>query len=149
MKVVRLSMGILGLAALSVAIWLWHAGEQTKVWPSVIGHADSAYVASLGSGPIDAVNVAPANIPVVTYSYQVDGQLHTGSRLAIWDLPYKNLGSGSAALEMLTADPMQVFYDPSRPRNSVLIVGPPIGAITQFSGCCASIARPGTLPTSV
>jgi hypothetical protein len=133
MKVVRLSVGMLGLAALCAALWLWHAGEQTKAWPSVVGHADSAYVASLGSGPIDTVNVAPVNLPVVTYFYQVDGQRHTGTRLAIWDLPYKTLGGGRAALERVTADPMQVFYDPNKPSESVLIVGPPVGAITQFS----------------
>ena len=95
------------------------AVKASKSWPSVSGrvvHTSCREEVIKGEESETTVYV-----PLIQYEYQVGGQTHRGTRIALSE---ENCASSEQAFELLGAfpagHPVTVFYDPAKPGDAVL-----------------------------
>jgi hypothetical protein len=89
--------------------------NAVQTWSSAMGTVMTSYLERRRSGS----NGGSTNYPVVQYSYQVNGQIYQGSRIA----PGMQVG-GSGAGKVVERYPagaqVMVFYNPQDPSDAVL-----------------------------
>lgn len=83
-------------------------------WPQVMGRVETSFMSQAAAWPA----------PIITYSYEVDGRRHHGSRVRFGGTGAMNPRD---AEQVLAAHPVgaevPVYYDPERPGRSVLLHG--------------------------
>ena len=115
-------IGIIGLTALifdaiilGTIISTRRKINAMKNWPSIKGTVISSAIEQRASNN----NRNQVNYPVVNYSYQVDGNIYQGDRIA----PGYEVG-GSGAIKVIKKYPVGeqviVFYNPQNPSEAVL-----------------------------
>ncbi len=99
---------------------------RLRRWPSVVGTLEEAGLGRFGASSTRSDQTFRAN---VLYRYEVDGESFEGARLS----PSIMLVSANArgllswqmkGIERIGEDGVRVFYNPSKPRKSFLIVPP-------------------------
>jgi len=132
---------IIQAAAVYFAVMgLWSIGFCIRLrrWPSVVGILEEAGLRQFGAASTKSDQTFAAN---VLYQYEVNGEHYEGSRLS----PSIMLVSSNVrallrwqlkGIERLGGDRVRVFYNPTKPRKSYLIVPPnrtiAIAAVAMF-----------------
>ena len=108
----------MGAGALGYSLWAAYEGIAATRWPRVQGRITTAKVEEVIGGH------GPDWEPKVTYSYQVAGTTHTGSRIAFSDNSTPSQSSAEKKLGRYpVGTPVTVRYDRSDPQRSVLEPG--------------------------
>jgi len=112
-------LGIVGTTAggggLAYCIWSAAEGVLAARWPTVSGLVTSTRIDK------HYTRYGPRYEPMVTYTYQVMGTSHTGSRLSFWG--DRSMSSDGAQKKLDHYPPgasITVRYHPQRPDRSVL-----------------------------
>ena len=110
------------LLTLSIAIgahaaWLFRNGHRSRTWPFVQG---TIKVSNTKLGP------GGRSIFFVEYSYVVNGQEHSGTRIAMAPPAWFSVGSTAQLLQRYPKrQQVSVFYDPANPALCTLENGSP------------------------
>jgi len=106
--------------------------KAAEAWPHVIGQIVTSFMTEAGEWPA----------PIIVYSYMVEGRRHRSSRVRFGGTGGMN---PAAAEQVLASYPVgaevPVFYNPKRPRQSVLMRGQ-AGANKSLlwgAGCMAAV----------
>ena len=133
MKIFRVLLGFSSVLFLAMAGWLLIMRKKSENWPSAKGHLDSAYIEYLGSGSLGKGAGRTIPVPILRYSYAVNGKTYAGSAMSLWDVPVgMKAGKAQPISPPTTSGEIPVFYDPSRPGDAVLATGIPIDALAGF-----------------
>ena len=95
--------------------------KASKSWPSVSGRVVHTSCHEKVIKGEDSASDTTLYIPLIQYEYQVGGQTHRGTRIALSE---ESCASSEKAFELLGAfpvgHPVNVFYDPAKPGDAVL-----------------------------
>ena len=127
-----LLLGIVGTTAggggLAYCIWSAAEGVLAAKWPTVSGLVTSTRVDK------HYTRFGPRYEPIVSYTYQVMGASHSGSRLSFWgDESMSTEGAQKKLDDYPPGATITVRYDPRKPNRSVLEHGLRLGPI--LSAC--------------
>jgi len=120
-----------------VGYWVWSVFESIEAtrWPRAQGRIIRTDVEEVPA------RFTPDWAPKVTYSYEVDGTTHTGTRISFYD--YDNATSRSKAEAQLNRFPVgssvTVRYHPANPSRSVLELGFRLGPLVVVAVAVALI----------
>jgi hypothetical protein len=105
---------ILNVVFLGIIFFMRRKMTSVNQWPSTMGTVNNSYLERRHSS-----DDGSTDYPVVQYSYQVQGQVYQGSKLA----PGPEVG-GSGAGKVVARYPagaqVMVFYNPQNPSEAVL-----------------------------
>jgi hypothetical protein len=111
------------IAVLALAIFVWsvyseHRDRPSLQWPGASGtveHSEEvAYQTTRHTGHrVD-----------ITYAYNVNGRRYAGHTIALWNEDWDNKDTGEFVAAHPVHSAVNVYYDPERPGNAVLIRGP-------------------------
>jgi hypothetical protein len=105
---------ILNVVFLGIIFFMRRKMASVSQWPSTMGTVNNSHLERRHSS-----DDGSTNYPVVQYSYQVQGQVYQGSKLA----PGPEVG-GSGAGKVVARYPagaqVMVFYNPQNPSEAVL-----------------------------
>ena len=118
---VLLTVGIIGCTFLifnAIFLGIIFATQRkmnaVQGWSSIMGTVLTSYLERRRSG-----NSGSANYPVVQYSYQVNGQMYQGMKIAP-GMEVGGTGAGKVVERYPEGAQVMVFYDPNNPSDAVL-----------------------------
>lgn len=123
--IAMICVGLFALGGGGVGIWLIlryiqtkKKAKQSETWPSVEGKILSHDI-RINSGD---EYTSTAYLPQVTYTYHVQGQEFTGSKISYGSAPaFKSIYKAEKFLEQYpVGSRVTVYHDPEKPQDSVL-----------------------------
>ena len=117
-----ITIGVIGLflvvfnaVFLGILFFMRRRMATVKTWPSTMGTVVASYLERRRSSS----NNGSTNYPVVQYSYQVNGQMYQGTKLAPGP-EVGGTGAGKVVARYPAGAQVMVFYDPQKPSEAVL-----------------------------
>jgi hypothetical protein len=104
--------------------WLFVNGVRSRSWPSVPGRITASRLKTISTSGSGSSRFS--KVLVLEYSYDVNGQSYTGSRIAMLPKGWFSLGRPAALHAMYPAGTEHsVYYDPAKPARCTLTKGVP------------------------
>lgn len=116
-------------------------------WPMVLGTIEDVHLRETGAADDGTVPGTPYRIRA-SYSYEVDGETLSGTRLTVYDWVYRNEGRARAWLDRVgiqAGGRIPVYYDPEAPERALLVPGIPWYRLEVLLG----LLLLGVLPVAV
>ncbi len=135
--------GIFGVTGLGLLFYGWSINRRPNTsrsdWPSVKGKVLSVQVSrtqAAGMGGYGRVSF----VPVIDYSYQVDGVLYQANNVSSGTAAgYNSVNAQKIADRYPAGKDITVRYNPSNPRESILDISPANGNFYMMAGCGALV----------
>jgi len=106
-------------AGIVFELYSWYFAKQSKNWPSTQGTIINAYIDTQVSD-----DSSDTYSPKVSYSYRVDGVLFESKRLFFGSMHSTDYSEASDSLFNIHKNSkVNVYYDPNKPKRSVLHTG--------------------------
>jgi len=96
--------------------------EAAQAWPVVQGKVESTEVKRHSSHNPKTHHTTVSYIPVVNYSYTVEGSSYKGSKLTFGSSTYDSTTAHNIVDQYSTGSSVGVHYDPKNPAKAVLEV---------------------------